>query len=606
MSDASLAHAHSGERTQSQDPAEQTSGALRALRIPAATSHIRDTRLSPPPPAAMPVTVKAYLLGKDESHKEIRRFTVPLGKGKAAPQSSGCELLSAKVTDVFQGLRGGSFQMFYRDEEGDLVAFSTDDELNMGLEMINDGVFRLYIKEKRECKREHRAHCGPETPQNVVHPNVTCDGCEGPVVGNRYKCLTCPDYDLCSTCEGKGVHKEHNMIMFPTPMPFPHGRWMRRMRHGGPPFPWMHGWGFPGRGHPCANFQQPQGCSAPTNQTAAPEATISLIKSFCVTATNDQAPAGRSLVAEESPELYFAGSPVDIWIGVCDTDPAMSSLDGNQGKHRVTKRGPALSYPMFTLVTGIVGRWRAVCVTALQRPNSDAAAIRIVVGDSGNPKQPCSDPNVAFLQNVGESVAAMLSPLGIDVDIDVEHGGKRSKVSTPQPGSEARDSQPSSTSSTQNPQSDDRRSEEGAAPMDTDNIAKQMADVHLDATTQPSNEQGEHSGSASGGDDDWTHVSPKEVDPSTGELQSLHLLDTDVPSPLDPLRAAQAPTGLREAALYPHLPAEADPRLIETLSQMLSMGFTDEGGWLTRLLEAKQYDIGSALDTMQSVRHLPR
>ncbi|CAJ0939848.1 unnamed protein product [Ranitomeya imitator] len=54
--------------------------------------------------------------------------------------------------------------------------------------------------------------------------------------------------------------------------------------------------------------------------------------------------------------------------------------DGNQGKHRVTKRGPALSYPMFTLVTGIVGRWRAVCVTALQRPNSDAAVIQIVVG----------------------------------------------------------------------------------------------------------------------------------------------------------------------------------------------------------------------------------
>ncbi|CAJ0952313.1 unnamed protein product [Ranitomeya imitator] len=54
--------------------------------------------------------------------------------------------------------------------------------------------------------------------------------------------------------------------------------------------------------------------------------------------------------------------------------------DGNQGKHRVTKRGPALRNPMFTLVTGIVGRWRAVCVTALQRPNSDAAAIRIVVG----------------------------------------------------------------------------------------------------------------------------------------------------------------------------------------------------------------------------------
>ncbi|CAJ0918952.1 unnamed protein product [Ranitomeya imitator] len=46
------------------------------------------------------------------------------------------------------------------------------------------------------------------------------------------------------------------------------------------------------------------------------------------------------------------------------------------GKHRVTKRGPALSNPMFTLVTGIVGRWRAVCVTALQRRCSDRHRFR--------------------------------------------------------------------------------------------------------------------------------------------------------------------------------------------------------------------------------------
>ncbi|KAG9465340.1 hypothetical protein GDO78_018488 [Eleutherodactylus coqui] len=409
-----------------------------ALTIPTATSAVREAA------AIMPVTVKAYLLGKDESHKEIRRFTLQLGAGRSGtPEQSSCQLLSDKVTDVFKGLRGGAFQMFYRDEEGDLVAFSTDEELNMGVEMINDGGFRLYIKEKRECKREHRVHCASENTPNVVHPNVTCDGCEGPVVGNRFKCLICPDYDLCSTCETKGIHKEHNMIMFPTPIAFPHGRWLRKMRHGMPPFPWMHGWGLPGRGHPCPNAQPPQGCSAPTNLTAPQE------------------------------------------------------------------------------------------------------------GDSANPSQPCSDPNVAFLQNIGESVAAMLSPLGIDVDIDVEHGGKRSKVSSPQP--EAKDTQPSSISSSQNPQSGNNRSEEDSAPMDTDIIAKQMENVHLNSHS--SNEQSEHSGSASGGDDDWTHVSPKEIDPSTGELQSLQLLETDGPSPLDPSRATHAPTGLREAALYPHLPA---------------------------------------------------
>ncbi|XP_072256684.1 sequestosome-1 [Pyxicephalus adspersus] len=445
----------------------------------------------------MSVTVKAYLLGKEESHKEIRRFALELGKGKSAASTSSCELLIRKVTEVFQGLRGGSFQMFYRDEEGDLVAFSTDEELNMGLEILNEGVFRIYIKERKDCKRENRSHCAQENPQNVVHPNVTCDGCEGPVVGNRYKCLICPDYDLCSTCEGKGIHKEHNMIMFPTPIPFPRGRWFRKMHQGMPPFNWMHGWGYPGRGFHCPNNQQ-AGCSAPQSQTAPGEGTA---------------------------------------------------------------------------------------------PSS---------------AQPTQDPNVTFLQNVGESVAAMLSPLGIDVDIDVEHGGKRSKIATPQTGSETKDSQPNSLSFTSNPQNAENRPETRPDPMETESISERMKDVSLNPSVQNENEQGEHISTASGGgDDDWTHVSSKEVDPSTGELQSLQA-DTDGPSPLDPNRPSHAPTGLREAAIYPHLPAEADPRLIETLSQMLSMGFTDEGGWLTRLLEAKQYDIGSALDAMQSVRHLPQ
>lgn len=47
---------------------------------------------------------------------------------------------------------------------------------------------------------------------------------------------------------------------------------------------------------------------------------------------------------------------------------------------------------------------------------------------------------------------------------------------------------------------------------------------------------------------------------------------------------------------------EADPRLVESLAQMLAMGFTDEGGWLTRLLQAKSFDIGAALDAIQFAR----
>jgi len=47
-----------------------------------------------------------------------------------------------------------------------------------------------------EARESVEAEFGP------VHSNVTCDGCgaEG-IVGTRYKCTVCPDYDLCENCE---------------------------------------------------------------------------------------------------------------------------------------------------------------------------------------------------------------------------------------------------------------------------------------------------------------------------------------------------------------------------------------------------------------------
>ncbi|XP_048640670.1 sequestosome-1 isoform X2 [Marmota marmota marmota] len=408
------------------------------------------------------LTVKAYLLGKEEAAREIRRFSFcfsrePEAEAEAAAGPGPCERLLSRVAALFPALRPGGFQAHYRDEDGDLVAFSSDEELTMAMSYVKEDIFRIYIKEKKECRRDHRAPCAQEAPRSMVHPNVICDGCNGPVVGTRYKCSVCPDYDLCGVCEGKGMHREHSKLVFPSPFGhhsegFSHSRWLRKLKHGH--------FGWPG------------------------------------------------------------------W-----------------------EMGPP-------------GNW--------------------------SPRPP----------RAGDTRPHPMAESGIEVDIDVEHGGKRSRLTPVSPESSSMEdkcsSQPSSCSSEPN-------KPDGNGEGMAQSLAEQMKKIALESMGQPQEQM--ESDNCSGGDEDWTHLSSKEVDPSTGELQSLQMPESEGPSSLDP--SQEGPTGLKEAALYPHLPPEADPRLIESLSQMLSMGFSDEGGWLTRLLQTKNYDIGAALDTIQYSKHPP-
>lgn len=55
----------------------------------------------------------------------------------------------------------------------------------------------------------------------AVHTCVQCDGCGcDPIVGNRFKCTVCDDFDLCQACDDKCIHDQsHPMLRFRTPCP---------------------------------------------------------------------------------------------------------------------------------------------------------------------------------------------------------------------------------------------------------------------------------------------------------------------------------------------------------------------------------------------------
>jgi len=80
----------------------------------------------------------------------------------------------------------------------------------------------------------------PPPTGSFPHTGVSCDGCHcNPIVGMRFKCCCCPNYDLCSTCMAKpGIHDAtHAFAQIPFPVP-PRcaAKICRRTLKGRPPF----------------------------------------------------------------------------------------------------------------------------------------------------------------------------------------------------------------------------------------------------------------------------------------------------------------------------------------------------------------------------------
>jgi hypothetical protein len=155
------------------------------------------------------VSFKVYLkCNSNDVDDEVKRFVVD------RDVSTSFAYLQEKLVTLFPAiLRTNTFQLGWTDEDGDKVTIGSDEELILALTQMEGPTYKIEcsVKEKKKCV-EDDSNASGET-----HPNVSCDACDKGVRGFRYKCVVCPDYDLCGGCEAKGQHSHHNMIRISNP-----------------------------------------------------------------------------------------------------------------------------------------------------------------------------------------------------------------------------------------------------------------------------------------------------------------------------------------------------------------------------------------------------
>lgn len=173
------------------------------------------------------VPFKVYTFWNEGAQPEVRRFVVDRNV------VSSFAYLQAKIHDIFLKMKDKPFSISWKDEDGDNVKISCDEEVMTMLALASGPLIKLYVhvengpKEGKDVPHRHHLFSMTFPPQpepafvmNLepgLHAGVVCDSCQRRVLGFRYKCITCEDFDLCSACEAHGAHNEHCFVRLPNP-----------------------------------------------------------------------------------------------------------------------------------------------------------------------------------------------------------------------------------------------------------------------------------------------------------------------------------------------------------------------------------------------------
>ncbi|KAF7398502.1 hypothetical protein HZH66_006399 [Vespula vulgaris] len=482
---------------------------------------------------------KAYLIIQGSSkEEEIRRFTID------SDVVTSYVYLKEKLQTVFPNLRGKKFTITWKDAEDDQIAISTDEELLIALaESSRHGARKLYIIQHPE--HEKNVYVQPEEIAGVLHHNIVCDGCNKNVKGFRYKCIECPDYDLCFDCESRGVHPEHCMIRIAVPLQWT-SRYGRRLAHH--------------------------------------------MKKFI------RKSATYNTRAEDTREC-----------------PAMNE------KHCGRSRPNCDNSSWVDTFADYFNDWtynagECPMKNNIQKPPETATeAIPSPNKPSSKETKKEAKPHIDLLKMVEDNIAQFLNPLGIDISMKVKNN---EKSDMPQNNAPTKQTEPKVSSNT-NENASAKFPGEGRKLTEEQNINIPASNV--ESLTSKNASPSEKSDKSSD-DEDWTMVNKDErsaapitpaasvtdqtlLNPSTSSQPTNENVPNKVVNPSAPIIEES------NGNFYPQLPKPVqqviyhqNPKIQNAVEIMMTMGFSNEGGWLTQLLEIKDGDIGKVLDMLSPVR----
>ncbi|XP_050415012.2 sequestosome-1 [Patella vulgata] len=523
----------------------------------------------------MSLTVKAYFQKKPDDSLEIRRFTIPVDA------SSSYDYIFKKVSEVFPNFSRGNFILCWRDPEHELVAFSSDEELLEALSYVENGILKIFVKEKRTG---HPTEEGPES-SGELHPHVVCDGCNGAVYGIRYKCCVCPDYDLCSTCEGKGLHTEHDMLKITSPrsqqkfpfVPPPHfRRWMRKF---------MNRW----------HSNHPEGCGFATEspetseenmETEKPTGAPAEKQGETTTGTEGEATQDESKEDETTAEEEYLKKWGDNITEMMDNFGINVTFEtdhdgkrkfyqgrcgrrGGRGRHGHGHHGPhgpegphgPFGHPPFPGVFGAPGF-----------PFSGPHGFPGPHGPPPPPPPGCPGfdgfPGAHVRRGKGcKGKGKQGCPVfsGTGHRLNTESSGESKNQNQTQ-------SEENKQTANENQQTKEKTSGDSSPERDTEWMVLDQNGSVIPPNSDLSNQT------------------------------SITIIGGSAPVIPPTPATTTTPAATAPAPKPTQAPRHSDPRIAESVDQMLSMGFDNESGWLTHLLEAKGGDISQALDSIRPDR----